>query len=328
MKKLILLLFGLSLIGCVKESPSFTQSKNVDSMLPMESQYVNVSQGKITIVTDGADTLLVTTKSGKYLLPKKVGGILTYNEIDSASHNYIKDKMNVFQTVAFEDCSYSDYDYNDLIIHTKLSINAANKTVKIEINPIAFGAVKHIALGVTINGKPHCLISNCRKELFNNDAGMINTRDVYKKYPIITKELTGVSYKDIYGDLTKVSSIDWWIAVDQPEDLDEVDSWVKLYAISKNFNCWDKNNKPYGLILCNIRNNIYTYNKVKCGADWFHYPLETEDITNVYPAFAKFNEGQIPNFSDFATPMGGNYYDIDKYYLEDPEKVLYCVIFK
>lgn len=260
--KLILIIFTIFLTSCVKDINPIID-KDVNDY-PISELVVTVTPNKASIVKLGTDTLAVLTQTRSIAVPKY--SEITITEIDNNNNN-LKEKYKLWETIAFEDSKVGDYDYNDLVIH--VLIEQKNNNTQVSIHPIALGSTKNITLGLRVDGIDHYLSKDCRKDLFKNREGFINTyifqdRIKYEKFAIKNSPLT----KSTWG-----KSLDWFI---------EVDNGLRLYAVSKNY---PTSNRPYGLILIDI-NNPYKYGYYDCGLDWFDYPSEGIEIEEVYPDFS------------------------------------------
>lgn len=262
MKKIILVvIFIISLTSCIKDINPIM--KEDISNYPITELLVTVTPNKASIVKFGVDTLAVLTKTKTIAVPKY--SVIDIIEIDNSNNN-LEERYKLWETVAFEDSRVGDYDYNDLVIH--VLIEQKNNNTQVSIHPIALGSTKNITLGLRVDGIDHYISKDCRKDLFNNREGFINTyifqeRVKYEKFAIKNFPLT----RSTWG-----KSLDWFI---------EVDNGLRLYAVSKNY---PTNNRPYGLILIDI-NNPYKYGYYDCGLDWFDYPSEGIAIEEVYPDF-------------------------------------------
>lgn len=282
MKKLIL--FGILLlnVSCIKvEIPA----KQTSVYYPLSEQTFEVKKDKATVLMFHTDTLAVLTKTSVVNIP--VNSEIQISEIDNTNNN-LENKYKLFEVIAFEDSKNADYDYNDLVIHAK--IEQKDNNTQISIHPIAMGATKNIALGVNIDNIDYFISHNCRKDLFKNKEGFINTcpdkeRIKYNNYVVknfSTKSCT-------YG-----KSINWFIEV----------SGIRFYAVSKNYS---SENRPYGLIFINI-NSGYYYNNTFCGLDWFDYPIESTSIDSVYPDFSNKNK----SFKEIYNNKQPGYYEAIK----------------
>lgn len=262
MRKILfpILLFGL--FSCSKTSVEETPIV-INKDYPFTELTVDVDKDKAVIVYNGVDTLAVLTEPSTIEVPKF--SEITFEEIDNSNNN-LGEKYQTWQVIAFEDSRNADFDYNDLVIHTKI-LQHKNNT-QISVHPIALGSTKKIKLGVTIDNKDYILSDNVRKDLFKSIVGFINTDVRMKRHKF--DKFAIHNYPTTRSTMGK--SINWFI---------EVDNKLRLYAVSK-YDFTD--NRPYGLIFNNI-NEPYKYNKDVCGLDWFNYPMEGVAIENVYPLF-------------------------------------------
>ena len=103
----------------------------------------------------------------------------------------------------------------------------------------------------------------------------------------------------------------------------EVDGGTRLYAITNNPICLNQEGRPYGLIFTRIYDE-YTYCNEKgerCGVDWFLYPQELVNISDIYDFDDYMKTGDI---SIFRTPKEGFYDAIGEGEPMGKDGLIYC----
>lgn len=336
MKRLFILFLALLLclpVSCIKEENLY-QEPNVDlaNLASTEILNVEVPSGKIAVVKFYEDTLGVCSYSQELLVPKESKSLtrasfeegITIEYLDKYGHNELEDKSQIFQVIAFEDSKKGDYDYNDLIVHAKITKHGNNGSITVQVHPIALGATKDFGLGLTIQTSDgttidNLLFSNCRQELFSNLQGFINTVDDNN---IIKFEQTYKKNIKQNSDNKKnsITAIDWYLFVGSE----------KLYAVSDNYKCLDNKFRPYGLIFTNIRKDLFKYGYDNCGYDWWQYPKENVSIDEIYPFTQMFLEGSYSDFYAFGNPQSDKYFKsikADENRIVQKESCLYAVKF-
>ena len=131
-----------------------------EAIKPSEFINVPVKEGFVTVVKQGNKTLLVTNEETTLEVTNPQYSIFTRADKVGVDFSYLPDdgswnvaNMNVgytmYKTIMFEDLvDYSDYDYNDLIIHVQ-QYKLGNK-LRIYIHPIALGSYDQLSLGADI----------------------------------------------------------------------------------------------------------------------------------------------------------------------------------
>lgn len=317
MKKFLILLTTLvCLFGCTKfDIPEYKQAplETVpQEFVPYETIYVNVPEGCKSIVYVGNKVVATCYKSGDVIIPKslkpltKAEDVLNYSIVTTeTTETGIDSENTVEMVVAFEDTPEGDHDYNDLIFQARLHIvNNSNGTNTItgELTPIAFGATKKIGLGIIVTSPDNrkyfdkVLYNDTQEELFDNDPYFINTpsKEDHKHY-----DIRNINLETAIG--SPIAGISWYIIVGD----------LKLFAANTFQKCTDNDDMPQGLVLMDLRDDIYSYEKdgetFNCGNDFWQYPMECVNIETVYPGF---NEAFVKkgDFSILATPKPGSYY--------------------
>lgn len=316
--KAIYLVMALFLIITSCDRKQIYKAPVVDNWLATETQHIEVPDGKIALVRYYGDTLAIVTETADIVVPKGIA--TTRSEKEPISIEYLNNNNNfgskyqIWQVIAFEDSEYGDYDYNDLVIHTRILQNAS--TTEFCIHPIALGSIKKIKLGVRIKDTDVILFENCREELFEGLEGFINTKleGVRHKYEGTKKFKENIPCT--YG-----KDVNWFI---------EVDNGKRLYAVSKNYPSLNSQRMAYGLILMNI-NDFYTFgNEKTCGGDWFNYPQEKVHINEVYPQFDMLLNSAIP-FKTIFSKQEGRFYpaiNADENRVVTAEGCLYAITIK
>lgn len=290
MKKIIALLALILLIttSCIdKVDYSEKMKELVLNCETFEDFKVPISEGKVTIVYIGSDTLAITSRPMTIKVPKNRNSVITrsgnenfgFKFIDEENENYETLKKRTYsaywQAVMFEDTRSGDYDYNDLVIHIKNSINTpwgTNKALQtIELQPIALGSSKNIGLGCVLSDySEHIISNNVRKDLFKDNNGFINTLD--ENEPIRFKlEKTSIINYELEFNNDKTYWIAWFIEVDG----------IRQYAISGDYEFKDYSNTiskdllPYGLVIADDNGT-------------FNYPKEKISVFDTYPTFKEW----------------------------------------
>ena len=326
MKKVVYILSCISLfLSCSDKDVYKAPEADLNLLKPYEDMEVIVPEGYASIVKLYDDTLAICTYSTTISIPtfwaSKLGRASENSPITIENvkneNNYYQGVLNTWQVVAFEDSREGDYDYNDLIIHVNWSIRENNYTISVQ--PIALGSSKKIKLGFekmdgNISSVNEVIVAeDCRKDLFEGREGFINTFSGKEKVII-----NNGKYK-YQKELAKQSNdlrcaVNWFI---------EVDGGTRLYAITNNPICLNQEGRPYGLIFTRIYDKyIYCNEKgERCGVDWFLYPQELVNISDIYDFDDYMKTGDI---SIFRTPKEGFYDAIGKGEPMGKEGLIYC----
>lgn len=238
-----------------------------------ENFEVPIKEGYATYVIYGEDTLAVATEPMVIEIPKGLTGVTKSTApVLKIDYNILEEHQATFsqfwQAVMFEDTENGDYDYNDLIIHVRNSTNNNGRFQNIDIQPIALGSGKTIALGcILADNSEHIISGDVRKDLFGNRKGYINTVDqnTLTRFPLVSR----IS-QHVLPAQTK-ASIAWFIEVEGK----------RYYAIStlldyKNYEMFNPEGLPYGLVQSST----------------FAYPQECKSIFKVYPDFEDWINGR------------------------------------
>lgn len=285
-----------------------TEAEAPARFVPYDRIFVQVPDSMCCVVLSGNKKIAVCNKSGYVIVPKVKQTRAEANEytivkVAISNENNVASTNTLDMVVAFEDTKTGDHDYNDLIFQAKVDIvNKSDGTSEstVEFTPIAFGASKTISLGVILTDDENKVLldkiiyTNCRQELFNGDEGFINTSNTRKVYSPKTATLE----TDAHGTVVGIS---WYIVV----------AGEKLFAANKFQACLDADEKPQGLVLVDIQDDIYTFNDngtdYSCGHNFWKYPIESVDVSTVYPGFDKtFLSGG--DFKVLSTPVENSRY--------------------
>ena len=181
--------------------PNAPISVNYEAITPTNFIDVPVREGFITVVTQGAKTLLVTREATtlEVMNPQYTSFTRANQGTVGVDFSYLPDDgswndattnvgATMYKTIMFEDLvENTDKDYNDLIIHVQ-QYKEGNK-LRLYIHPIALGSYDQIALGADIfiinsnklGDKCASIIfsDNVRKDLFaiNNATHQYYTPD-------------------------------------------------------------------------------------------------------------------------------------------------------
>ena len=208
-----------------------TYSKKIDQLESLsENELVNIpyKEGYVTIVTYGEDTLAVASRENETMFLQKgivlpEGSYSTKLEQNTSNTRSIKSTnvtkaddidedavdtykvtyedaksfsgeenlSNNFYAVMFEDTKDADYDYNDLIIHTKYLFHYdpyPTEVLDVYVQGIALGSSKTIKLGFyTQTGKKY-VSQNVREDLFSHENLYDQTQQV-RPYFINTEKV-------------------------------------------------------------------------------------------------------------------------------------------
>lgn len=293
-KYLWILAFCIGFMSCEKKE--VYKAPEIENFVAMETKRIEVPEGKLAVVRFYEDTLAIVTETSDIMIPK--ASISSRAFENAVSVEYLKNdnswgsKYQIWQTIAFEDSEYGDYDYNDLVFHVRILQNAKN--TEFAIHPIALGCIKPIKLGVRIGDQDIFLFEDCRTGLFEGMTGFINTETSQPMH-----KFENVYYFKENIPCTYGKGIHWFI---------EVDGGHRLYAVSKDYPSFNSEKMAYGLIFTNI-NEPYKFEKENaCGMGWFMYPQETVHINDVYPKFDFFLNSGAASFRAIFSKPEGNYY--------------------
>jgi len=127
--------------------------------------------------------------------------------------------------------------------------------------------------------------ADARTQYFQSQAGFINTGADRQINQRIDGRVTG--WNQYLGstcrcwDLSKIADdgavrVEWYI---------QVDGDVELYALSTAYlnQSFDKQGRPYGLVITQTGSSYTEDGKGVVGLDWFNYPCENTPISEVYP---------------------------------------------
>ena len=328
MEKMVCFFLCCIFLSC-NDKKDVYKAPDVDMELlkPYQDMKVEVAEGDVAIVKLYDEIWAVCPYSTTISVPNylTIGkGRAAENEIITIENiknenNYYEGKLDVWPVVAFEDSRNGDYDYNDLIIHVNWVINENNYVVAVQ--PIALGSSKKIKLGFekmegNISSVDEVIVAeDCREELFEGREGFVNT------YPEKERIIIGEGKFKYRKELAKQSTdlrcaVNWFI---------EVDGGTRLYAITDKKECLDKVGRPYGLILTYIYGKaIYAADEagtIACGNDWFQYPRELVNISDVYDFDKYLETGDI---SIFSSPREGYYNAIGEGKVVGRNGLIYC----
>lgn len=289
MKINLLTLIAIIAFASCTHHESLYKKENVDRIIAncttSEEFQVPVKEGYTTIVTYGEDTLAVANEPITILVPRSSqlqskSDAATGIKIDYAIIKSIETYSQCWQAVMFEDSKKVDYDYNDLIIHVYHSCNYSKTSQTIEIQPIALGSEKTIALGcILADGSKHMITNDARKDLFNGAEGYINTLN--DKEPIKYKLSQKLTCH--FEPAIVLPTIAWFIEVEGK----------RFFAISgdNKYANYDQmltdDGLPYGLV-------IYSGAEGKANGT-FVYPQEKTSIFEAYPDFKEWVNGKKDN---------------------------------
>lgn len=242
MKKILFLML-ICLASCVKDVYNPNNSIYVSayelSFIP-ENTMVTLNKDTIAMVYNAMN--IETVKGYKY----------KYTEINTKKKNEGWYKKNF--TLCFEDSPKGDLDYNDLVVHIDAKYH--KDIAECVLTPMALGSTFDISLGYINNGIETILYEDCRKELFNNQKGFINTLEQFPK----------IKFNKIKYQINNPIDIEYFIIVNNKK---------KYIAFDAT-----KNKTPFGLIV----------------PEKFKYPKECVNIRYAYPLFNKWLNEEIVNY--------------------------------
>lgn len=271
---------------------------NLENFVTTRSEVFYAENPSIALV--GIDTLAWFQGEVNLSVPHNASIVIEEYDYSVNLTNPNGNSSRIWQVIAFEDSKDGDYDYNDLIIHTRFDAN--KETISLLIHPIAYGASKKINLGFIIyNHKKEKVgdgyIDNVKEKLFlNKTEDFINTYDYKYNY-----YNTALTYKfNSTSNGTGNYNIVWYIDVEKD----------RLYAVNKSIEgqMFDTDGYPFGLVITKC-NNGYDDDRYSesVGYSWFKFPLEKVNINECYN-FDKWKKGNW----DFTLKKGAKVFDISK----------------
>lgn len=331
-----------------------TYSKKIDQLESLsENELVNIpyKEGYVTIVTYGEDTLAVASRENETMFLQKgivlpEGSYSTKLEQNTSNTRSIKSTnvtkaddidedavdtykvtyedaksfsgeenlSNNFYAVMFEDTKDADYDYNDLIIHTKYLFHYdpyPTEVLDVYVQGIALGSSKTIKLGFyTQTGKKY-VSQNVREDLFSHENLYDQTQQV-RPYFINTEKV----YEDSLchfkmGNKVRCSVTDkstdyvvWFIEAINPQT-NEIDTFIaptsiKMADITDRANMFSSIGRSYGV----VRRSTLTI-----------YPCEKVSIDKPFPNFFKWIDGEIDGSFDSVALKKSDDSNVNQYYI-------------
>ena len=346
MKTLLLasLLTAVACTSCVKQETTIDTGKKSQAVrLQTAEEYeVPVREGHVTQVSMNGTLLAEAVSPVTILIPKqsgsKAGESVSLSYVPTSEYpNDIEMKNNtkLFQVVCFEDSREGDYDYNDFVFHVKYQTRG-NKFGFI-IQPIALGSTKPIKLGcvvykgntqlfkglITETNSATVEYNDCRTQYFQDQEGMINTFGNEVNQRANLNQYMGSSRKVF--EINKIADkgaprVEWYIVVDGN---------TELYALSTTYldKSFDKNGRPYGIVITETGSAYTDRHGNVCGKDWFNDPQESTHIQDVYPEIWQWLTGSGSyTFSDIydSSNIPANAYpasDLGLYEVTDAEVI-------
>jgi hypothetical protein len=336
MKKILIALSAVILFAaCVDKDEVATigdaQRVNLTNAITTKDYSISTKPGMFTIVYT-ADGMLIAidSVSQPITVPKGVEIKTAYAQANQV--NEVLNSLNInqtngnennsfdgtgtyqlWQTIAFEDMLVGDNDYNDLVIHCKYQMK--NKQLRIGIHPVALGGSLRIALGCDIYKgttfvKEVMIADNCRRDLFDNQQGFLNTQTFNFKTEEtdghkMTKVVKYVFSNDEFSNSGAVT-VNWFILVYDASGTTVVNRFNALSTRYIDNNMLDANSSPYGIITTYTgkHDSDYGLSNGNTGHDWFNYPLEKEKIYNAYTSWSNWLK---TTGVDFVTMYGAGY---------------------
>src|SRR5574344_20262 len=240
-------LYALAIVSCVGpkdvKDENGANSQIAQNLVTTQEYKVPVKEGYTTIVTYNGQRLAVTSDPITILIPKEASASSTKAADDSKLFVYFEQgttavpTSTLWQTIAFEDSKSGDFDYNDLIIHSKYVLSGSKLSVS--VHPIALGSTNEIKLGFVWrqgDAQGNVVVANsCRADLFDGAEGFINTEKYNRHFDSFAKILN----------------------VDVPNSTDPVYVTWYIYSSGKYINavnkfgkeCVDDDGNPFGLVI-------------------------------------------------------------------------------
>ncbi len=343
---LALLFIAIACTSCVKHETAniIDEGKKAQAnrLQTTEEYEVPVRDGFVTRVSMNETVLAEAVSPLTILIPRQTGtrageGVsLAYIPTSEYPNNIdLQNNSKLFQVVCFEDSRQADYDYNDFVFHVKYQTRGDK--FGFIIQPIALGSTKPIKLGcIVYKGQTQLFkglitemnsetgeYNDCRTQYFRNQEGMINTfgKEVNQQENLHT--YMGSSRRT--WNMANVADngaprVEWYIVVDGN---------TELYALSTNYldQSFDKNGRPYGIVITDTGSTYKDKYGYVCGKDWFNYPQESTHIQDVYPEIWQWLAGNSTyTFSDIydASNIPVNAYpasDLRLYEVTDAEAI-------
>jgi hypothetical protein len=326
---------ALLAVSCSNDKDLYSPEEvntTIENFLTTKDVTVTVPSGKVAVVHMGLDTLAVSDETTEVVEPKGITPTVDFYDVatssptsrgvDQANSLAAGNNQQLWQVIAFEDSKTGDKDYNDLIIHPKYILDKKAKTLFIGVHPVALGATKSFGLGceVYVNGTlvQEYSIDNVRKDLFLDADGTdyINTRSYNRHYDGYTwgQTLTGITVSSLAN-----ISVAWYITVDRGE---------KIYALNKTkikeVDMIDSSGYPYALVLTGVSVNGHLQGKIKCGYDWFRYPMEGVSIDKCYNLTKWAQTGNGTCLESYIID-GAEVFDVDEYHFDASNGRIYTV---
>lgn len=285
----------LVLSSCVKNN-SFQEPKtDIKAIEPFTSYNVPVKDGMTTIVTSGKDTLAVTSSAMTIFVPKSTitdGTMVVTYSIKDIYKNMSYGKY--WQYLSFEDTKKGDYDYNDIVLHARITDDRVKvdgvykRKHTISVQPVALGSAVNIKLGILYKKtssdteiSEKILIDNCRSTLFKGIAYFPINTDKTKEVKKVTSKFS--DFFELIND-EHTFPIVWFIEA----------SGQRMYAATSNFadaklDMISTDGYPYGISL----------------TQKWDYPVEKCHISKAYPGFEKWLTTGVE--SDLLKPKNSDY---------------------
>ena len=269
-----LFISALLCVACVKNPGNANDAKTVDigAIESLVDYQIPVKANYATIVTQGDDTLAITTQAMTVQVPRRAlaaGEIKTTYSDEEMYSNFGETKY--WQYISFEDTRSADYDYNDLVIHCAVTNSRVGDLYEhnVYVQPVALGSSVKIALGILYKADPNgelleaMLADDVRATLYNgNPTFPINTDPDKERKQVSRIPVKLFSTRDANPQIKVV----WFI---------ETAAAGRLYAATTNFDAdkrldmVSKDGLPYGISL----------------ASKWDYPIEKCPIWEAYPNF-------------------------------------------
>jgi len=293
-------------------------SRIAEASAVVETQ-VPIKEGYVTVIKYGLDTVAVASSPMTIELPigyklpdvsdvdpSKSSSSASFRTKGSIENNYTVDFVlpenignainrveNGWSAILFEDDLDGDMDYNDLILHVYTSYVQNNKKLSIKVQGIALGASNTLALGIyTKSAGKNYISQNVRNDLFSSSL-LYDDKEIPQYINTMQTDLCHFKRNMsliLNVDDYKTEYIVWFIDVyDTNKDGSRGDFKYTIWAPSsekladdnERVNMFNKYGMPYAF-------------ETRTGNGTFKtYPREKKNITQVYPNFFNWIDGEI-----------------------------------
>ena len=325
-----------------------TEIDQLESISANNLVKIPYKEGYITIVTYGDDTLAVASRENETMflqkgvelpegsfstrLSKKLSNSksiesASFTKADESStaeykvtyddpENYSGEEnlSNNFYAVMFEDTRNADYDYNDLIFHTKYMFHYdpfPTEVLDVYVQGIALGSSKTIKLGFyTQTGKKY-VSQNVREDLFSHEQLYDKTQKVRHYFINTEKQYEDELCHFKMGNKVRCTVTDkstdyvvWFIEAVNPKTK-EIDTFIaptsiKMTDVTDRTNMFSSIGRSYGIVR---KSTLATY------------PCEKVSIDRLFPNFFKWIDGEVDGSFDSVALKKSEDPNVSQYYI-------------